>query len=61
VEFLQGSNAWHALKGRGPLDPQFMADAALWLVSDQAAAITGVSLPVDGGHLLLTGINLNPS
>jgi SDR family mycofactocin-dependent oxidoreductase len=60
-EFLQGSKAWHALSGRGALDPQFMANAALWLVSDQAAVITGVSLPVDGGHLLLTGINPNPS
>ena len=25
------------------------ADAALWLVSDEASFITGVALPVDGG------------
>ena len=60
-EFLEGTKAWHALKGCGALDPQFMANAALWLVSDEAAVITGVTLPVDGGHLLLTGINLDPA
>ena len=59
-EFLQGSKAWHALRGRGALDPQLMADAALWPVSDQAQVITGVALPVDAGHLLLTGINFDP-
>lgn len=59
-EFLQGSKAWHALRGRGALDPQLMADAAMWLVSDHAQVITGVALPVDAGHLLLTGINFDP-
>jgi NAD(P)-dependent dehydrogenase (short-subunit alcohol dehydrogenase family) len=29
--------------------PQECADAALWLVSDEASFITGVALPVDGG------------
>jgi len=60
-EFTEGTKAWHALKGCGALDPQFMANAALWLVSDEAAVITGVTLPVDAGHLLLTGINLDPA
>jgi NAD(P)-dependent dehydrogenase (short-subunit alcohol dehydrogenase family) len=26
-----------------------VADAALWLVSDEASFVTGVALPVDGG------------
>jgi NAD(P)-dependent dehydrogenase (short-subunit alcohol dehydrogenase family) len=60
-EFVQGSKAWHAVKGRSALDPQFMANAALWLVSDEAAVITGVTLPIDAGHLLLTGINFSPA
>jgi NAD(P)-dependent dehydrogenase (short-subunit alcohol dehydrogenase family) len=30
---------------------QEVADAALFLVSDKASAITGVALPVDGGFL----------
>jgi hypothetical protein len=38
-----------------------MANVALWLVSDEAAVITGVTLPIDAGHLLLTGINLSPA
>jgi meso-butanediol dehydrogenase / (S,S)-butanediol dehydrogenase / diacetyl reductase len=29
--------------------PEECADAALWLVSDEASFITGVALPVDGG------------
>jgi NAD(P)-dependent dehydrogenase (short-subunit alcohol dehydrogenase family) len=38
------------------LDPQRIADAALWLVSDAAAAVTGVALPVEAGHLLMPGV-----
>jgi enoyl-[acyl-carrier-protein] reductase (NADH) len=34
-----------------------IADAALWLVSETAAAVTGVALPVDGGHMILPGFN----
>jgi hypothetical protein len=37
-----------------------MADAALWLVSDGAAAVTGVALPVGAGHMLLAGMNPAP-
>jgi SDR family mycofactocin-dependent oxidoreductase len=51
---------YHALKGHGILDPQVVADAALWLVSDGASAITGVALPVDAGHMILTGFNPAP-
>jgi NAD(P)-dependent dehydrogenase (short-subunit alcohol dehydrogenase family) len=32
-----------------------VANAALFLVSDEAAFITGVSLPVDGGGSLRVG------
>jgi NAD(P)-dependent dehydrogenase (short-subunit alcohol dehydrogenase family) len=31
--------------------PEDVANAALFLVSDEAAFITGVALPVDGGHM----------
>ena len=51
---------FHALKGVGFLDPQLIADAALWLVSDGAAAVTGVAVPVDAGHLMLPGFNPAP-
>lgn len=59
-DLLAGGPHFHALKGAGMLDPQVLADAALWLVSDGAAAVTGVALPVDAGHMLLTGSNPNP-
>jgi NAD(P)-dependent dehydrogenase (short-subunit alcohol dehydrogenase family) len=29
--------------------PQEVADAVVWLCSDQAAFITGIALPLDGG------------
>ena len=59
-DMLAGCRYFHALKGVSALDPQVLADAALWLVSDGAAAVTGVALPVDAGHMLLTGVNQNP-
>jgi NAD(P)-dependent dehydrogenase (short-subunit alcohol dehydrogenase family) len=31
-------------------EPRNIADAMLFLASDQAAFITGVTLPVDGGY-----------
>lgn len=48
------------LKGRRFMPPQAISDAVLFLVSDAARNITGVTLPVDGGHLLLTGHNHTP-
>ncbi|MCB1028793.1 MAG: mycofactocin-coupled SDR family oxidoreductase [Microthrixaceae bacterium] len=35
------------------LEASDIANAVLWLCSDEARGITGVSLPVDGGNLLL--------
>jgi SDR family mycofactocin-dependent oxidoreductase len=60
-DLLAGGRSYHALKGFGVLSPQVIADAALWLVSDGAAAVTGVVLPVDAGHRLLTPINPAPA
>jgi len=37
-----------------------IADAALYLNSDLAAKVTGVTIPVDAGHLILTGVNPSP-
>jgi SDR family mycofactocin-dependent oxidoreductase len=51
----QAGLAFHPLKGLSYLDPQMVADAALFLVSPAAEAITGVTLPVDAGHLMLAG------
>jgi meso-butanediol dehydrogenase / (S,S)-butanediol dehydrogenase / diacetyl reductase len=45
--------AWRSYEAAQPIgrlgSPEECADAALWLVSDEASFITGVALPVDGG------------
>ncbi len=45
--------AWSEYEGAQPMGrlatPEECAEAALWLVSDQASFVTGVALPVDGG------------
>ena len=45
--------AWASYTAAQPMGrlgtPEECADAALWLVSDEASFITGVALPVDGG------------
>lgn len=46
---------FHPFKGLTYLEPEHIADAALWLVSPGAAAVTGVAVPVDAGHLLVPG------
>jgi SDR family mycofactocin-dependent oxidoreductase len=51
---------WNALAGRGLLSPQAISNAVLWLASDAASEITGVALAVDGGHLVLPGLNPSP-
>lgn len=39
------------------MSPTVVADAVVWLVSDEGRNITGIELPVDGGHLVLPGFN----
>lgn len=55
----EGGHSFHALKSKGFLSPQVIADTALYLNSELAAAVTGVVIPVDAGHLLLPGVNTN--
>jgi SDR family mycofactocin-dependent oxidoreductase len=59
-DLLAGGGSFHALKGAGMLDPVVIANAAVWLHSDLAAWVTGVAVPVDAGHMLLTGVNTAP-
>jgi enoyl-[acyl-carrier-protein] reductase (NADH) len=47
-------------RGSTMLDPQRIADAALYLNSDLASNVTGISLPVESGHLLIPGWNNEP-
>ncbi|MGW0043367.1 mycofactocin-coupled SDR family oxidoreductase [Rhodococcus sp. NPDC003348] len=60
ADMLEGGYHFHALKGTTFMPPQVIADTALYLNSDLAASVTGVTIPVDAGHLLLTGVNPAP-
>jgi hypothetical protein len=56
----EGGYHFAALKGTTFMDPQVIADTARYLNSDLAATVTGVTIPVDAGHLILTGSNASP-
>ncbi|GLZ06625.1 putative short-chain dehydrogenase/reductase [Actinomadura sp. NBRC 104412] len=51
---------WSAIAGRGLLAPSSISGSVVFLASDDARDITGVALPVDGGHAVLPGSNPNP-
>ena len=42
------------------MPPEGIANTALYLNSDLAAAVTGVTIPVDAGHMILPGFNHAP-
>src|SRR6201996_2797900 len=60
AEMMEGGYHFAALKGTTFMDPQVIANTALYLNSELAAKVTGVTIPVDAGHLILTGINPTP-
>jgi NAD(P)-dependent dehydrogenase (short-subunit alcohol dehydrogenase family) len=57
---VESSRNWSALAGRAMLTPETISRAAVFLASDDAADITGVALPVDGGHMVLPSFNTAP-
>ncbi|MFW3168881.1 mycofactocin-coupled SDR family oxidoreductase [Geodermatophilus sp. CPCC 206100] len=60
ADMLEGGYSFRALKGTTFMSPQVIADTALYLNSDLAAKVTGVTIPVDAGHMILPGINTAP-
>lgn len=56
-DYLIATRNWHVLRNLPAMSPTVVADAAVWLVSDEGRNITGIELPVDGGHLVLPGFN----
>ena len=56
-DYLIATRNWHVLRNLPAMPPSVVADAVAWLVSDEARNITGIELPVDGGHLVLPGFN----
>src|ERR1700722_5494289 len=60
TDMVEAGYHFGALKGTTFMPPQVIADTALSLNSDLAAAVTGVTIPVDAGHMILPGINPAP-
>ena len=56
-DMTEAGHHYTLLAGTSWLDPQDIANAALYLNSDLAAKVTGITLPVDAGHLTLSGYN----
>lgn len=61
TDFYTNSPHWSALAGRGALSPETITKAVMFLASDDSADITGVAIPVDGGHHILPGRNNSPA
>ena len=59
-EYLSSVKYWTALKGRTALPATAIANAMIWLVSDEAENVTGVELIIDAGHNVLPGVNPRP-
>lgn len=59
-DMLNAGYHYHALKGQAQLPPERIADTAVYLNSDLASSVTGVTIPVDAGHLAMVGYNHNP-
>jgi NAD(P)-dependent dehydrogenase (short-subunit alcohol dehydrogenase family) len=51
---------WTLLRGRGALPEQAIANAALWLASDEAEHVHALELVLDAGHMALPGYNHDP-
>lgn len=60
VSAVDGAYAFPALAGRSALPPDAVSSAVCWLLSDGAEHVTGIALPVDGGHLVQPGWNGAP-
>jgi SDR family mycofactocin-dependent oxidoreductase len=60
ADMMEGGYSFHALKGMSFMPPQVIADTALYLNSNLAAAVTGATIPVDAGHMILPGFNHAP-
>jgi NAD(P)-dependent dehydrogenase (short-subunit alcohol dehydrogenase family) len=59
-EMIAGGYHYGVLRGSTWLEPEAIANTALYLNSALAANVTGVTIPVDSGHLLIPGVNTAP-
>jgi SDR family mycofactocin-dependent oxidoreductase len=56
-DLIPAGRRYSALKGTSFLSPEDIANAALFLNSSLASSMTGICLPVDGGHMTMPGVN----
>ena len=60
ADYVNATRHFFALRGRAALPPSAVADALLWLASDEAANVSGLELVLDAGHSILPPYNPNP-
>jgi SDR family mycofactocin-dependent oxidoreductase len=60
ADLIEGGHRFTVLKQTNLLEPTDIANTALFLNSSLAQRITGAIVPVDAGHMLLSGYNHNP-
>lgn len=53
-----GGKAYALLKDVGMLPPDATSEGVLWLASDESRYVTGLELAIDGGHLVMPGLNM---
>lgn len=58
-EYVAATRNWNLLRGRAALPASAIADAMLWLASDDSKNVTGIELVVDAGHMILPGMNFD--
>jgi enoyl-[acyl-carrier-protein] reductase (NADH) len=57
---VAAGRSYGILRGSTFMQPDTIANAALFLNSELASHVTGISVPVESGHLLIPGINTEP-
>jgi SDR family mycofactocin-dependent oxidoreductase len=59
AEHVVNARHWHAIGGL--IEPSEISGSVVFLASDDSSRITGIEMPVDGGHLVLPGFNTTPA
>lgn len=60
-DYIRAGHNWTALSGRNALSASDVADAVMWLASDESRHVTGIEINIDAGHMVLPGFNTTPN